>query len=295
VVLVFLDLRPTFLSVACFKRNTKIERQVFHLTLILSFSQKSQRKTNYVYNNPGLEIIPKLYVVCTDTIPVNWTRLRRNFGLLLLVVSLVVLAWGLRPLPTQTRRLALSLAEMLPVELPPGSTADLSASIGSRVLLLEWPSVIRIGDTAAIRLVLNPAKGEGSSSQASQGLGEAYAVLAEARLELPGIPHTPMGEVSQALLPGSPVMFLWNLQPSRAGDGNGTVWLHLSFIPNRGGQTLRQVLTAQRIEIRVIDFLGLGGPWARALASAGVVVGAVLGLDAVLIWFWSRTHNQVGG
>jgi hypothetical protein len=121
-----------------------------------------------------------------------------------------------------------------------------------------------------------------------------YSVLAEARLELPAIPHTPIGDVSQGISPGRPVLFIWELLPGSAGKANGTVWLHLSFIPIAGGPALRQVLTAQRIDIRVIEFLGLSGPWARALGSAGVVVGIALWLDYALIWLWSRLERRSG-
>jgi hypothetical protein len=254
------------LSVACFERKTKIERQVFHLMLILSF---------YAYN-----------------ILVNWTRFRRVLGLLLFAVSLVALVWSLWPLPVQTRSLAISPAEMLPTELVPGTTGGLPAVAEHRFLILEWPLVIRSGDPASIRLVFGPAGQEGSFAQLSPMAGEASSVLAEARLELSDILHTPMGEVSQGLLPGRPAIFVWELRPNRAGDANGTVWLHLRFIPVAGGSALRQVLTAQRIEIRVIEFLGLSGPWARALGSAGVVVGAVLGLDGAALWLWRRLDES---
>jgi len=235
-----------------------------------------------------------LYIVSAYNIPVNWTRNRRFVGLLLMAVSLVALVWGLWPLPVQTRRLAISPVEMLPADLTPGPAGDLPAVAEPRLLLLEWPSVIRTGDLASIRLAFSSAKMEGASLQSSPAAGEGYSVLAQARLELPVIPHTPMGEVSQGVFPGRPVLFIWDLRPQRAGDANGTVWLHLSFVPLAGGPTLRQVLTAQRIQIRVINLLGLSGPWARALGSAGVVVGAVLVLDGVMTWLWSRLQRQFG-
>lgn len=227
-------------------------------------------------------------------ISVNWTRIRRFFGLLLVAVSLIALVWGLWPLPVQTRSLSISPAEMLPADLIPGPAGDLPAVAEPRLMLLEWPSVIRKRDLASIRLAFSSAKMDGASLESSPTAGEVYSVLAQARLELPAILHTPMGEVSQGLSPGRPVLFIWDLRPNRAGNANGTVWLHLSFIPLAGGATLRQVLTAQRIDIRVIDLLGLSGPWARALGSAGVVVGAVLALDGVMIWLWSRLQRQFG-
>ena len=77
-----------------------------------------------------------------------------------------------------------------------------------------------------------------------------------------------MGEASQGLILGRPVLFVWDLRPDLAEEMDGTVWLHLSYIPVAGGPVMRQVLTAQRIEIRATDLLSLSGPWARALGSA---------------------------
>jgi hypothetical protein len=224
----------------------------------------------------------------------NWTFVRRLSGLLLLAASLVGLLWGLWPLPVQERNLVISPAEMLPVELPPGAAGELPPIAQPRLLFLQWPSVMRTGDLGLIRLVLGPAEQESAPPQASPLAGIAYSVLAEARLELPAIRHTPLGEVSQALLPGRPVSFVWDILPNLAGEMDGTVWLHLRFIPATGEQELRQVLTAQRLEIRVIDFLGLSGPWARSLGSAGVVVGAVLALDGAVIWLWQRLNRNPG-
>ena len=223
-----------------------------------------------------------------------WVDIRRGFGILLCIISLVVLLWSLWHLPTQTRSLAISPSEMLPEELAARVSGDLAAVAEPRVLLLEWPSVIRKGELASVRLSLSPANGKGPSSQISPVAGEPFSVLAEARLELPGITHTPTGEVSQGFFGDRLVMFIWDLRPNRAGEADGTVWLHLSFITAAGEPALRQVLTAQRIEIRVIDFLGLSGPWARALGSAGVVVGAVLALDGVFFWLWSHLERRSG-
>jgi hypothetical protein len=185
---------------------------------------------------------------------------------------------------------------MRPSEIPVDQAlASLPAVAEQRLLTLEWPRVSRTGEKAAVRLVFDPFVRESQPSQISPPGGEAYSVLAEARLELPGVPHTPLGEVSQALVPGRPVTFIWDLLPVVAGDEQGTVWLHLRFIPTGGGSELRQVLSAQRFEMRVIDFMGLSGPWARALGSAGAAVGAVLCLDGVVIWLWSRFQKKLQG
>lgn len=252
------------LSLACFGRKTKIERQVFHLTLILFFS----------YNSA-----------------MSWTLVRRLLGLALLAASLIGLAWGLWPVSHQERSLVISPAQMRPALLPDAPPAI----AGPRTLNIEWPPRVRAGETASIRLIFAPSSQPGQLAPAVSEMSGAYSVLAEARLELPGVPHAPLGQVSQALLPDRSLTFVWDLQPLLAGQPQGTLWLHLRFIPSAAGPELRQVLTAQRLEVRVIDFFGLTGPWARALGSAGAVLGAALGLDGVARWLWRRQVITSGG
>lgn len=236
-----------------------------------------------------------LPVFCAYNTLVNWTIIRRVSGLLLLVVSLVALTWSLWPLSVRTRSLIISPAEMRPEDLPAGQAlADLPAISAPRTLLLEWPPLMRMGELALLRLTFNPALQEGASPEISSETSGEYFTLAEARLELPAVAHTPPGQVSQALLPGEPVTFIWELLPSRAGEAEGTVWLHLRFVPTAGGSELRRLLTAQRVQIRAISFLGLSGPWARALGSAGAAMGAALGLDGVALYLWRHIPRRSG-
>jgi hypothetical protein len=226
---------------------------------------------------------------------VNWTRIRRASGLLLLGFSLAALAWGVWPLPAQVRSLVITPGEMLPPELASDpALAGPPAIAASRLLLLRWSPVMRLGDLDQVELHFGQAEPSGPSKPAAAPSAGAYSVLAEARLELPDLPHSPPGEVSQALTPGRPLAFTWDLLPAVAGEADGTLWLHLRYISSTGGPELRQVLTAQRLQVRVIDFLGLGGSWARALGSAGLVLGAVLCLDGVVFWLWSRFTEKTG-
>jgi len=281
-------------SLACFRRKSKIERQVFHLTLFLSFGRRYLEDTNHDHHNLDFSSAIKRLADYAYNIPVNWTLNRRVLGGLLLGVSLAALAWGLWPLPDQARSLAVSPQEMLPVELGSDpALAGLSAVAEPRLLLLVWPSIMRLGDLAEVQLQFGPAEPVDPPEPALASPGEPYSVLAEARLDLPGLPHSPPGEISQALTPGRSLAFVWDLLPVAAGETAGTVWLHLRYTSTTRPE-LRQVLTAQRIQIRSIDFLGLSGPWARALGSAGVVVGAVLCLDGVVLWLWSRLERKSG-
>ena len=82
-------------------------------------------------------------------------------------------------------------------------------------------------------------------------LYETHRIVAESRLDIAGLDYTPMGDLSEALLPGKPVTFLWSIRPNAVGRYRGTVWLHLRFIPLDGSAETRSVLSAQLIEIGV--------------------------------------------
>ena len=250
--------------------------------------------------------------------------MRRIFGILLLLVSLAVLGWGLWPSAIQSRQMPVASNEIqlpppvigrptsavsgtaLPVEplatqAEPGS----SAIPEQRLLTIEWPATMRVGDAALITLALEmDDRGQivptvvvdGSQSQVERleipNLFETHNVIAEARLDMAGMEYRPEGEISEALLPGSPVKFVWSVRPFDVGAYRGTVWLHLRFIPKAGGEEMRNVLTAQIVNIEVLNFLGLKGPMARLLGGLGTVLGTLLGLDGVVEWFWKALRRS---
>lgn len=203
--------------------------------------------------------------------------LRRLFGILLLIVSLALLGWGFAATQAETRSLSVGPQEM---QLPGAPAAAIPEN---RTLEVLWPSRLRVGDAGVIRLSLEMA------GQAAPGgdWADVYAthdVVAEARLEMAGVEYRPDGEVSQALQPGRPVMFQWSLRADQAGAYDGTVWLHLRFVPHDGGPEQRSVITAQRIEMQAGDFLGLSGALARVLGSTGAVVGLASSAEALAAW-----------
>jgi hypothetical protein len=216
--------------------------------------------------------------------------IRRAVSLVLLSISALLLARSLWPLPVQTRRLPVSQIELQPASNLEGAQAVSQGA--DRVLRLEWPSVVRTGEVFAVQMALLPVgAGEDESGQQTVDSPPVDPVLAEARLELPGVETSPPGETSQALPAGRAVQLTWRGRVDHAGTYTGTLWLHLRFLP--GAE--RKLLRAPRIEIRARSFLGLTGLWARGLGSAGVVMGAVFGLDAAAAALWKRIFQKKVG
>ena len=179
------------------------------------------------------------------------------------------------------------------------------AILEARRLTLEWPPTIRVGDSDVIRLTLE-ADEQGNLTPTAQieghetrgetvfipDLYDTHNVLAEARMDMSGVQIAPEGEVREPLAPGQTVSFFWSVRPEEVGTYRGTIWVHLRFIPLDGSSESRKPLTAQPIEVRAVNFLGLGGLAARLLGGLGTLVGSVLGLDNLLPWVIKRFRRK---
>jgi len=230
-------------------------------------------------------------------------KLRRAFGLLLLIFSLLALVWGLDSpdYVLQTTQLTSSDLAYPGADQPVGAAAD---SPGARSLELSWPKSLRLGDDGTLRLTVGfPLPGSTGSQALTAAAGDvqtetgnAYHLILQSHLDLPGIARTPTGEVSQAMLPDQPVVFLWYLRPAGPGVFSGKVWLHLRLVPAPPAQEQRILLAAQQVDIRVTSLLGMSGSQARLFGSLGLVVGGFLGLDGVLSWYlgWLAKRKQSG-
>lgn len=218
--------------------------------------------------------------------------LRRVLALALLCVSLGLLAWSLWPSKIQMRSLVIDKGD---VQFPEGAeeqTAQATFPEGRRVTL-EYPERVWVGDVASIVLEVGlDGQGGDSPAGASPNLNDAHFIRAEARLEMTGLSYTPVGEISQPLLPGLPAVFTWRLRADQARLYPGSVWLYLRFLPRPVGPGGRQVITVQRIEIQALEFLGLSGPWLRALSSAGLAVGIVFSLEGLAFQFWRQQSGK---
>jgi hypothetical protein len=165
----------------------------------------------------------------------------------------------------------------------------------ARMLILEWPRKIRVGDADIIRLTLDVDElGNLTPTAEIAGheiLGKAvfipnvydtHNVIATARLDISGLQITPNTLIEQSLLPGEKLDYFWSVRANDIGTFRGTVWLYLRFLPLDGSGEIQRPLTAQVIEINSINLLGLGGAPARLLGTIGIVVSGLLGIDEIL-------------
>jgi len=190
--------------------------------------------------------------------------------------------------------------ESISVQMPP-------AVPETRMLTLEFPPAIRVGDSDVVRLTLEvDAQGNLTPSASTAGnitqgqvlsipnLYDTHNVLAEARLDMAGMEVRPADTVSEPLLPGQSAIFFWSVRPAEVGKYRGTIWLFLRFVPKNGGQESRQPLSAQGIEIEANSLFGIAAGPARWLGVAGTFISSVLGLpflEQALKWLWKRVRK----
>jgi hypothetical protein len=178
----------------------------------------------------------------------------------------------------------------------------------SRRLTLEFPPVMRTGDSTRIRLQLEvDERGNITPTAVVEGnvvsgevveipnLYETHNVIAEARLDMAGMEVQPPGTVSEPLSPGQAATFFWSVRPNESGNYEGTAWLHLRFVPKGGGEESRIPVSVQFLEIEARSFLGfLSGNVARGIGALGSVIGSVLGfpfVDDLAKWLWRKART----
>lgn len=159
-----------------------------------------------------------------------------------------------------------------------------------RRLTLEFPPRIRAGDSDLVRLTLEvdelgnltPTAEIGGNEVTGEiveipNVYESHHVIAEARFDLAGMEVRPAELVSEALAPGQSVTFRWSIHPQEVGIYRGTIWLYLRFVDKQSGEESRKTISAQLVEIRAVNFLGLSGEFARTTGVIGSVVGTIIG------------------
>jgi hypothetical protein len=238
---------------------------------------------------------------------------RRYYSLtpFLILIALLMTACGAAATASSGGSSAISpgsptlVATLTPTQAP----TPLPAIPEARLLFLEWPPTIRVGDSRRIHLSLQvDAEGRLTPTVSEAGnlsrgepvqipnLYATHNVVVEARFDITGVQVSPDGEVMEPMQPGQKVDFYWSVKPQDVGTYQGTIWLHLHFIPLesglQGGADSRIALTAQPVEIQAINFLGLGGTPARILGGVGALLGSVLGLDNIVSWLWGLLKKR---
>jgi hypothetical protein len=205
--------------------------------------------------------------------------------------------------PASIKRTPTLYSEILPTSIPERASLQ-----EKRLLSIEWPSSIRVGDSDIIRLTLQvDTQGQVTPSVEVSGhqlLGREISIpnlydtdniFAEARLDMAGLQVSPDGSVRQTMQPGQTLVFYWSLSPSQAGTYRGTLWVYLDLVPKTGGVMDQRTLIAHRIDIQSDTVLGLSAATARWFGAGGAVFSSILGfpfLEKILEKLWKSIHKE---
>jgi hypothetical protein len=154
-----------------------------------------------------------------------------------------------------------------------------AALLEPRLLTLVHPAVVRVGDLAVIRLTFAPGPEDVLGLTVPRAdVFASYTIIAEAKLDLPGLAVRPPGLVSQPLEAGRGVTFTWYIQPQETGQVTGTAWFFLRFAPQAGGPGSELPVAALPVEFAVVSLAGLDGGAARVVGAIGALIGLLLAL-----------------
>ena len=199
---------------------------------------------------------------------------------------------------------ATSPGEVSPTQAPASPSAIATAEplrptatplIEGRVVELEWPPRVRLGDSDSVRLSLIPSAGgymvttEFPDNQVvTQTVAvprpEGYELFGVARLEGVGFQLAPETEQITRLPPGEPVTWRWTLTPLKPGQHRLNVGLSLHWVPpiNSTAPVRDSQIYSRSLAIEVTSFLGLTSGQALTMGIFGLMFGGVLSLGAVL-------------
>jgi hypothetical protein len=214
-------------------------------------------------------------------------RLRLWLALLFFGTALLLLLAVMVPLPYAHQETGFP-----PIFFSSGETFP--AGFENRLIILDWPLKLRVGDAADVELKLavadqKPTLQPGQDTDVTE-LYQTYNLVAVARLEMAGV-NNALAEMHEPFQPGQAVTFRWPVRPDGLGIHPGTVWLHLDLVPKAGGAVERSLLLARKVEIQSNPVMGLSGNAARILGGCALVLSAGLGYP--FLWAaWKRARPK---
>ncbi len=183
----------------------------------------------------------------------------------------------------------------------PQPQATPTPRVEERVVELEWPLDMQLGESDLVRLALIPSE-DGYTVQAefpehaveSQPVPvewqAGYTLAAVARLDGVGFEIEPGDDRLIYLPPGETVVWRWTLRPRSSGQQRLSIQLLLRWEPQApsAGEPREALAFSRGLEIRVDSFLGMSRDQALATGFIGLLAGTGLALGAVL--FRPRTR-----
>ncbi|MEW5868366.1 MAG: phosphotransferase [Chloroflexota bacterium] len=183
-----------------------------------------------------------------------------------------------------------------PTSGAPAPTSGAPApAVEGRIVEVEWPQRMRLGESDVVRLMLIPA---GPSYILTAEFPEhqvitqtvdiprlpGYELYGVARLDGVGFEIAPNLEQAQFLIPGQTNSWRWSIQPRRPGQQRLALTLLLRWAPSGGGNAVRETSAyTASLDVQVISLFGLSQAQALAGGFFGLLFGGGLSLFAVVL------------
>ena len=178
----------------------------------------------------------------------------------------------------------------MPTEVLPAPTG----TIEERLVELEWPSAIHLGDSDVLRLSLVPSA-EGYVVQTDYAEHQTdtqpveitrrsgYALSGVARLDAVGFDISPQEEQERFIPEGQEVNWQWVLTPRGPGQQRLALILWLRWIPEQDqAAPMREVeIYSRSLNIEVSSFFGMNRQQAMTGGFFGLMLGCGLSLFAL--------------
>lgn len=240
----------------------------------------------------------------------------KKIGLILISIIVVILVSCSASLNTESEPAAPEPTEVPtsanpdePQFLPTQTPAPDSAILYERRLIsLDWPEKIRVGDSERITLIIQVDQdGKITPTVSSEehtldlepvfipDIYEDHYLNLEARIDIAGMEVLPQGIVSTAIIKGKDVKFAWSLSPRQVGKFSGTVWLYLNIIPKEAGHNQKELLMAKPIDIQGVTVFGMPANVARLSGAFGTGISFLLGLpffESILSWLFGKIKKR---
>jgi hypothetical protein len=167
--------------------------------------------------------------------------------------------------------------------------------IEPRVVEVEWPGSLYLGDSDVVRMALIPTRDgytittefpdhETITQDVPIIRPQGYDLYGVGRLIGVGFTVAPTTDQVRSLPLDESVVWHWSLTPQQPGRQRISVTLLLRWVPIAGseGATQEAVAYSKGLEIRVRSFLGLTRGQAMTTGLAGVIFGSGFGLFALV-------------
>lgn len=172
-----------------------------------------------------------------------------------------------------------------------GEAEAAPALLETRRLTLEYPTRIKAGSgSEVIRLTLEvDALGNITPTAIVDGnvvegeviqipdLYATHTVTAEAYFDVAGLDVVPPGATFQPLKRGEAVAFYWSVRSDTPSTYGGVIHLFLNFENRDTGEKERKEVSAQIIDIKVVDFFGFSTNFVKTSGVVGSILGSVIG------------------